>query len=302
MNRKNYVNYSVYSAERYDQQKEAGRPNPRGVVSRRIIVGDRTREEIDKLIQEDKDNQARINDEYYRSKKDQQVKQKQLAVSGQVFDVSMAFDAGTGNTFVLFGASKSGKTTLMMKIYTQWFKDHKKWLTTLFAMNPQINGYNTTSPSGKYIIKCSKFDAEASAYIDWQRKVNVLNNNKFNFLNMFDDFIDIRYSNVINNLILTYRNSNMSSIICLQYVKLLSKSARSNANNVFLLQMNTDESITDAIKTYLSSFLNRNKLTDGSIEQGIQWYRNTTENHNYIHIHPQKGFVYLSKTKELFKL
>lgn len=209
--------------------------------------------------------------------------------------LTIKWDHNTGNTFVLFGASKSGKTTLMMKLYNKHFptyKPLKMMLTTLFAMNPQIPLYGT-GVGAKYLIKCPYLNDNSSAYIDWQRRLNKMNDNKYTFLNMFDDFIGVRHESIVNNLILTYRNSNMSAIICLQYVNLLSKAARSNINNIFLMHMNTDESIDVVIKAYLGSIIKR-----GRIDNPIQWYRDITADHNYIYINPLHSFIYISKTGE----
>lgn len=222
------------------------------------------------------------------------------------------FDQGTGNTFCLFGASKSGKTTLMMRIYNEWWPEYekpKRTLTTLFAMNPQIKAYDS-SPYDHYIIKCpvnplgkSNVMSNIEEYIDWQRRTNRANENKFCFLNMFDDWIDVRHKGIVNNLLITYRNSIISSIICLQYVNLLSKAARSNINNVFLLHMNTDESIEVAVKAFLSAFLRKkNNNVAMSLEESIQWYRDHTDNHNWIYINPLHGCVYLSKTGQKYQL
>lgn len=166
-------------------------------------------------------------------------------------------------------------------------------------MNPQIDIYQKGRNS-KYIIKADKFNLNCSKYIDWQRKVNKANNNRFKFLNMFDDLIDLRFNKLVNNLILTYRNSNMSSIICLQYAKLLSKAARGNINNIFLLSLNTDESITDVISTFLTGTIKRNKFVDEG--DSVAWYRDKTSNYNYIHINPLHKFIFFSKTKESFLL
>ena len=135
------------------------------------------------------------------------------------------------------------------------------------------------------------FNANSSNYIDWQRKTNKLNNNKFTFLNMFDDFIDIRHSDIINNTILTYRNSNMSAIICLQYVNLLSKAARSNVNNVFMLHLNTDESIDVILKVYLMRIVK-------SVDNSIAWYKDMTSDHNYLYLHTLSARLYSSKYKK----
>ena len=68
-------------------------------------------------------------------------------------------------------------------------------------------------------------------------------NNAYEFLIMIDDCINLRFNSILNNLVLVLRNSNFSSIISIQYDKILSKQARSSVNNVICGGLNTDESI-----------------------------------------------------------
>lgn len=302
--RKKFVTISLYNTEKYHNDKANNKKGTLGVQLIKLDVTGLSDKEIEDLVSKKKAEQKEYNKAYkmvkHNSPKPTKPAEKVVQrVSGLQQSIKEAFDEDTGNTFVLFGSSKSGKSTLMMKIYNDWFTDQKKILTTLFAMNDQIPVYNTGS-SAKYIIKSDKFDDNCAEYIDWQRRVNKNNDNKFHFLNMFDDFIDVRYNKMMNNLILTYRNSNMSAIICLQYVKLLSKASRTNANNIFLLTMNTDEAITDAIKSFLAGTIKRNKFCPE--EDCIAWYRDKTSNHNYIHINPLHQFIYFSKSDEIFKL
>lgn len=298
--RKKYIRVLLYDAETHHK----GLPQTNSFT---IMTLGKTNEEIEATIKKARDEQRAKNKEF-RKLNPKPTRRKKDAIDEKDMMPSFRpiFDPDTGNTFVLFGASKSGKTTLMMKIYNEWWKDYlepKKTLTTLFAMNPQIDLYKE-GPAARYLIRCpvnpTSNAMNIENYIDWQRKTNKLNKNEFRFLNMFDDWIDIRYKSMINNLLITYRNSMISSIICLQYVNLLSKAARSNINNIFLLHMNTDESIEVAVKAFLGGVLKKIGKTD--IVDGIAWYREMTANHNFIYIHPISGRVWISKLGEWLKL
>ena len=302
-----YIHIKLYDAERYHEGRSP-------TITKNINIVGKSQKQIDEEIvvlrnEQNEKNKAFRHKEpkkgpgiYYEMRKEQQEEanrnEQQLETISKIVKgnkLKIPFDIGTGNTFVLFGASKSGKTTMMMKIYNEYFPEYyplKRTLTTLFAMNPQLPIY-TRARESRFIISCPRLDQNVEKYIDWQRKINKMNDNKFIFLNMFDDFIDVRYTSIVNNLILTYRNSNMSAIMCLQYVNLLSKAARSNVNNVFLMHMNTDESIEVAVNVYLRAILK--KL---SIENAVQWYRDITSDHNYVYINPTHGIVYLSMTHE----
>jgi hypothetical protein len=182
-----------------------------------------------------------------------------------------------GFTLCFFGSSKSGKTTLMMAIYKKMF-DRVRYISTLFSVNSQIEAYNGT----KYLIRSSQFGAEEARYIRAQKYVNFKTKNKYKFLIMLDDFIDIRYSSILNNLILTYRNSNISTMLCLQYAHLLSKQARSNINGVVFLHCNSYEAREGLLKIYLAPLFKRMGIHNKEWDTTYQYY---TANHNYLYLH-----------------
>lgn len=282
-----YQTITLYSAERYYTGQQP-------TFSRYINVTGKTPEQIKNEIDKLKEDNRKRNEEYKKARASGQIptysKEEIKHIVNYKKELNIRFDENTGNTFALFGASKSGKTTLMMRLYKEEFKKFislKLLLTTLYAMNPQLPIYNQ-----KYLLKFPVDDIDAmnrneiKDYIEWQRKVNKLNDNKFQFLNMFDDFINMRYNELINNLILTYRNSNISSVLCLQYVNLLSKQARSNINHIFLLHMNTDESIEVAIKVYLQSYIKKHSILDP-----INWYKDVTRDHHCIYLKPAEDYI-----------
>ena len=106
---------------------------------------------------------------------------------------------------------------------------------------------------------------------------------------MLDDIIDVKFSALISNLILTYRNSNISSLISLQYPKLLNKSARANINNIILFNFNTDETIIDTIKLYLRNHFN--KLGFKTFDEQLSLYKELTKNHGFIYLNTINNYI-----------
>jgi hypothetical protein len=298
---KQKIKVSVYDAERYAN-------GGNGAYSLYFESGDMTQEQIKAKVVEIREAQKLKNEQFKANggKKQAQKQENDETIPRDLvkYEFKPIFDNGTGNTFCLFGSSKSGKTTLMMKLYNDYFPEfipHKKLLTTLFAMNSQIDAYGGTLADANQtplMMRCPFFNKATSQYIDWMRKLNVKNDNQFNFLVMLDDFIDVRYNSIVNNMVLTYRNSNINSIICLQYANLLSKSARGNINGVFLLHMNTDEVIKVVIDVYLKSFLKKHNVV--GLEDSVEWYRQRTSEYGYIYINPLHGKLYMSKSSNWY--
>jgi hypothetical protein len=199
--------------------------------------------------------------------------------------LNLRLDANTGNTMVILGSSKRGKSTLMMEIYKQYYKEDKNFISTLFAINDQIPIYR----GHKELIISNCFNTESIKYIKLQKYINNKTKNEYSFLNMFDDVIDIKHSKIVNQLILSYRNSNMSCIISLQYAYLVSKMMRANVNNIAIFDSNSNESITDLINLFLKPFFVRLGFKD--YETQMTLFKYLTQDHGFILIHPMSDSI-----------
>lgn len=200
----------------------------------------------------------------------------------------LLLDPGTGNTIFILGSSKMGKSTALMKIYDQYYANNK-FVSILWTVNPQIKLYK----GHKKLLKAGVWNPNSEELIKQQKKIQTGTNNKYQFLNMFDDVINVRNNVLLDNLILTYRNSNMSSIISLQYSNLMSKCGRANCNNILAFGFNTDESIEVVIKTFLTGYLR--KIGVKELGDQINWYKSMTSDHGFIYIKPADGTVSFHK-------
>lgn len=193
-----------------------------------------------------------------------------------VIDINLS--PGTGNTVVLYGSSKRGKTTLMMHLYDKYYANDKKFISTLFSGNPQQREYR----GNKDLIVAHGFTPRSVKYIKMQYVINVDTKNRYKFLVMFDDIIDQKAAPIMNKLVLTYRNSNISSMICLQYVKLLAKANRASVNHTCVFGANTAEDEEAIIKTLLKPYFVKMGLV--TLNEQIAFYRRVTADHGFIYI------------------
>lgn len=187
-------------------------------------------------------------------------------------------DKNTGNTCCILGSSKRGKSTLMMHLYNKFYEPDKDYISTLFSGNHHIDVYKHT----KNLLIGSGFNPLSEKYIKLQKYINSKTKNKYKFLNMFDDILELKYKNLINNLVLTYRNANISTIICLQYSKLLSKMNRSNVNNIIIFGSNSDEAKFDVIELYLKQFLINQGMK--SYVERLNYYDKVTSDYGFFYI------------------
>lgn len=199
------------------------------------------------------------------------------------------YQKGSGNSIVILGSSKAGKTHVMKAIYDKYFKDVPKKMklqSILFSINAHADVYKSL-PSKVHV--CNKFDSHGMKLINQMKKINMIEDNKFNYLIMLDDIIDAKYSTILNNLILTYRNSNFSSIVSLQYPYLLSKGSRSSINQCIFGAFNTDESIESVIKSFLGSKFS--EMGFHTMPTQIAIYKKLTADYHFLYYYPRKDLL-----------
>lgn len=193
--------------------------------------------------------------------------------------ISLKLDPGTGNSTALLGSSKQGKSTCMMELYRQYYGD-ANLVATLFASNPQLAMYGD-----KRLVVCQAYEPKL---IKLAAAINRKTKNNYDFCFLLDDIVDKRDDMVLKELILTLRNSNLSSIVCLQYSNLLAKVARANVNNLLLFGFNSDESIELVCKQFLAGHLRSKGVHK---DDWAAYYREATKNHGFIYVHPSSGEI-----------
>ena len=201
----------------------------------------------------------------------------------------LKLDPHTGNTIFLIGSTKAGKSTALMKIYDKYYAGDPNLISVLWTKNPQISLYR----GHKRLLKCGVWNSESEQLIKMEKRINVRTHNEYKFLNIFDDILNLRNNQLLDDMIMTYRNSKMSSIISIQYSNKLDKCSRANMSNVLAFNLNTDEAIEVTIKTFLLGYTRRIGLK--TMEDKINWYKSMTRDHGFIYIKPAEDHVSFHK-------
>lgn len=193
--------------------------------------------------------------------------------------IDLKLDKNTGNSCVLLASSKAGKSVVLMYLYKRYYKDT---VAVLFTENPHIKVYDV---SKKLIIARSFYpDVVRAAH-----SVNRRTDNEYEFTFMTDDIVNVKESLVLKKMILTLRNSKISSLVSLQAPTLLSKQNRGSVNNYLFGKFNTDEMIQQVITMFLLSHLS------GTMEQKIHLYKRMTDNHGFILYNPRDDSISLHR-------
>lgn len=194
-------------------------------------------------------------------------------------DIDLRLDAKTGNSTVLLGASKSGKSTLLMYLYRKYYE---KTVAVLFTESPQIPLYTRQ----RKLVIANNF------YRDLVReahKINKNTKNKYPFTFLVDDVVDQKDNVTLKKMMLILRNSNISSLISLQSMTLMNKQSRGSVNNYIFFRFNTDEQIKTTIEAFLMSHL------PGPMEQKIKTYKAMTADHGFIYYNPREDAISLHR-------
>lgn len=210
-------------------------------------------------------------------------------------DIDLKLDKKTGSTVLILGCSKRGKSTLMMHIYDKYFSADKSFISTLFSGNPHLKIYKGSGGNDKRLIIGYGFNASSSKYVQLQQYINVKTANHYKFLNMFDDVVDSKYNIILKKLVLTYRNSNISSIICLQDVIDLEKKARGSINHSFVFGCNTTENARQVIDLILRPYFIEAGITDKDAMMAT--FKKITEDHGFFYIDNIAGIMKTGRLK-----
>ena len=142
----------------------------------------------------------------------------------------------TGVTYGVIGKSFSGKTTFLVNEMNKLTPDQLRQYNAIIYFTESMNASplkNINSSVRERLILTDRFCPKILLAL---KKINDATRNKFKFLVMFDDILQLR-GELLTKCILTLRNSNISSVISIQYEKILSPAQRSSLHNVFLFNL-----------------------------------------------------------------
>lgn len=198
--------------------------------------------------------------------------------------IDITLPTNGGVSFILCGASRSGKTTLMKYLNRTFFKKH---IVTMFSLNSHADIYKDLSEktivSPEYLPELLE-DAHA---------INVKTGNKYPFLFISDDFVGgmIKNDPQVTRLLTIYRNAGCSSIFSFQGRTLLSPVGRNNANYIAILKQNTPLEWINCIKEFLDGYLPMGM----SMPEKVQYCMKACEDHQFFLIDNIIGTCYLTK-------
>lgn len=222
-------------------------------------------------------------------------------------DLINSFRDGSGSTFLLLGASKSGKTYLMMKM--------------AIMLKQMIKSLVVVLISGTYTDESAKYSAleeaipKDSLSISDPSKINItlrmirqiqIDTKKAKpVLVLIDDMATDKYNKDIIKLFVEDRNLNISTIFASQACKMFNKNSRSNVNYIIFGKMNTPESIEDCYDVFLRGHFSSKKIVPWVNPSGIQMdvpkyvvdYNGETTDYKKLYLDNINGKLYILSDK-----
>jgi hypothetical protein len=191
-------------------------------------------------------------------------------------------DPKFGVSFVLCGSTRSGKTTILNYLWKKHFQNH---ISILMSNSLNSDAYDMLKKN------CVTSDFYFPEILKECYKINHETKNHYEFFAIIDDVPDKREDPEMKRLMCIYRNSRISSIVCAQTATMINKMARSNINWVFLGRMNSSSEVERNIKDYLQGHL----PTTMKMTQKIMWYKQATENYQWIVLDNINGHMFLTR-------
>ncbi len=183
-------------------------------------------------------------------------------------------EKNNGVTMIMMGSSGCGKSTVIKKILLEECYDgdkkDKDYIVAIYTQSAKSDAFDNLSKD--IIIDKSGLDEEV---IRLAYQTNMKYDKKYNFVFILDDVIHIRYKKQLEQMFLTMRNLNITSIVSLQYPKLIPPSIRISVYFTFCFCMNNQEGIEQIVRGWLAGY-----LTGTSIREKMQSYREWTEGAN----------------------
>jgi hypothetical protein len=194
-------------------------------------------------------------------------------------------DPKFGCSMIFVGSTRSGKTTLLNYIFKKHFE---KYISILMSNSLNSDAYGMLK---KHCITSDMYHPEILKDL---YKINHETKNHYQFLAIIDDVPDKREDSEIKRMLTIYRNSRISCMFCAQGLTMLNRLARGNINWVFLGRMNSSEEVERNIKSYLQGHLPSNMR----MVEKIKWYRQATENHQWIVLDQINNNLFMTKLTE----
>ena len=188
-----------------------------------------------------------------------------------------------GMTVAMIGSTRSGKTTLLKHTLEKFFDDH---LGVLMSASLHAPIYDAI---GKKMVKSPAYVPQV---IDEMYSINRKCDNHYPFAVVLDDIVSAKWDKTLMKSFTIYRNSGITTIMCVQNPIILNSVTRGNFMAVLLGYMNSDESCEKVIRMFCYT-----AIPGRNIEEKIVNYKKMTADHFWLYLDHNTGEMARFKLK-----
>lgn len=149
-------------------------------------------------------------------------------------------DPETATTMAFIAPSFSGKTSLIVEQLNRLTPQDLDTYTGIVLCTESVASAPLRKLQDRVLKKMNIFDSFLPEYVSFMKKTNTFTGNRYRYLVIMDDCLRLR-GNVIVDMILTLRNSGVSTAISIQYSKLLSPAQRQSIHDYYLLNLRLED-------------------------------------------------------------
>jgi hypothetical protein len=120
--------------------------------------------------------------------------------------------------------------------------------------------------------------------IDEMYSINRKTNNHYPFLVVLDDVVTAKFDKTLMKSFTIYRNSGITTIMCVQNPIILNSVTRGNINAVLLGYLNSDEACEKVIRMFCYT-----AIPGKNIEEKIHEYKRLTADHHWLYLDHLEG-------------
>lgn len=145
----------------------------------------------------------------------------------------------TGVTYAMIGKSFSGKTTFIVNELNKLTEEQLKPYNALIFFTESSHAKPLANLAPHVKSKMILIDRFCPIILQTLKRLNDASNLLFKFLVLFDDIMDLR-GELVTKCILTLRNSNISTVLSVQYQKMMNPGQRASIHNMFIFNLRSE--------------------------------------------------------------
>ncbi|MBL4890192.1 MAG: hypothetical protein JKX97_09260 [Candidatus Lindowbacteria bacterium] len=149
-------------------------------------------------------------------------------------------DPETATTTVFLAPSFSGKTSLIVEHLNRLTDEDLRSYASIVLCTESISAAPLKLLSDRLLEKMNIFDCFLPEYVSLMKRTNTLTHNRFRYLVIMDDCLKLK-GDVVEDMILTLRNSGVSTAISIQYSKLLKPAQRQSVHDYYLMNLRLED-------------------------------------------------------------